>query len=96
MLGTTTLVTSEADPNDPTSFQEMTTADVLVALSWRAGDVWGQRGLEVRKIRGQAQLQGRHSMALSEQGVVVFPRLEAQITGPTHHFSTQVTRASRF
>ncbi len=91
MLGTTTLVTSESDPNDPTSFQEMTTADVLVALSWRAGDVWGQRGLEVRKIRGQAQLQGRHSMALSEQGVVVFPRLEAQITGPTHHFSTQVT-----
>ncbi len=91
MLGTTTLVTSEANPDDPASFQEMTTADVLVALSWRAGEVWGQRGLEVRKVRGQAQLQGRHSMALSEQGVVVFPRLEAQITGPLHHLSAQVT-----
>ena len=84
LLGTTTLLTSEGDPRTPALFPEMTTADVLIGLSFPLVGGRVHRGLEILKVRGQAPLLGRHGLALSEQGVEVFPRLETQIVGSIH------------
>ncbi len=77
--GTTTLVTTEADPRDPSFFPEITTGDVVIGLYFPLVGVRAFRGLEALKVRGRAPLLGRHSIALSDEGLAVFPRLETQI-----------------
>ncbi len=83
LLGTTTLITTEADPRDPALFPEMTTADVLVGLYYILAGQRSFRSLEALKVRGRAPLPGLHSLLLSEEGVHVFPRLETRISRPT-------------
>lgn len=83
LQGTTTLITTEASPRDPAFFPEMTTADALVGLYYTLTGVRACRGLEVLKVRGQALLPGRHSLALSEEGAQVFPRLETRVSHST-------------
>jgi circadian clock protein KaiC len=96
--GTTTLVTTESDPRDPTLFPEMTTGDVVIGLYFPLVGVRAFRGLEALKVRGRAPLLGRHSMALSDEGMAVFPRLEKQIKrltpGATEAAPTSSERAS--
>lgn len=77
LLGTTTLITTEADPRDSTLFPEMTTGDVLIGLYFTLAGGRAFRSLEVLKVRGRAPLTGRHSFSLSGQGVHVYPRLES-------------------
>ncbi len=78
-LGVTTLVTSEADPHDPTFFPEMTTADVIMGLHYGVQGVRHQRGFEVIKARGAAPLPGVHAFAVDAAGVQIIPRLEALV-----------------
>ncbi|EFH84940.1 ATPase domain-containing protein [Ktedonobacter racemifer] len=82
MLGTTSLVTAEADPRDTTLFPEMTTADVLIGLYNTLLGVRTHRALEVLKVRGKAALPGLHGLAINEIGVHVFPRLETRLRHP--------------
>jgi circadian clock protein KaiC len=79
LLGTTTILTTEADPRDPTLYPEMTTGDVLIGLYYTLLSLRATRSLEVLKVRGRAPLTGRHSMQLTEAGIEVFPRLETRI-----------------
>jgi circadian clock protein KaiC len=79
VLGTTTLITSEADPRDPSFFPEATTADVILGLRYDLVGVRQWRGLEAMKVRGAAPLSGLHGMALSFEGTVIYPRLEARV-----------------
>ncbi len=79
--GTTTLITSEAEPRDTALFPEATTADVLVGLHYRLDDVRARRSLEAIKVRGAAMLPGLHGLTLGAQGATVYPRLEARVTG---------------
>jgi circadian clock protein KaiC len=79
LLGTTTLITTEAQARDPKLFPEMTTGDVLIGLYYTLSGVRSFRSLEAIKVRGGAHLLGRHSMRLSEQGVEVFPRPESRV-----------------
>jgi len=83
LLGTTTLITTEADPRDPALFPEMTTADVLIGLYYTLAGVRSFRSLEALKVRGRSPLLGRHSLLLSEEGMYIFPRLEARDSRPT-------------
>lgn len=76
LQGTTTLITTEADPRDPKLFPEMTTGDTLIGLYFSLEGVRSFRGLEVLKVRGRAPLPGRHALMLSGEGLHVFPRLE--------------------
>ena len=80
--GTTTIVTSEADPRDPAFFPELTTADVLVGLHYRLAGVRQLRSIEAVKVRGGAPLPGLHSLSLSGEGVAIYPRLEARVAAP--------------
>ena len=84
VLGTTTIITSEADPRDPTFFPEATTGDVIVGLRYDLIGVRQVRGLEVIKMRGAAPLPGMHGMELTSAGCVVYPRLEAVVAQQTH------------
>ncbi len=77
LRGTTTLVTTEADPRDPSLFPEMTTGDALIGLYFTLQGVRALRSMEVLKVRGRAPLPGRHSLMLNADGVHIFPRMES-------------------
>ncbi len=79
VLGTTTLITSEADPRDPSFFPEATTADVILGLRYDLVGVRQWRSIEPLKVRGRAPLSGLHGLALSFEGAVIYPRLEARV-----------------
>jgi circadian clock protein KaiC len=83
VLGTTTIITSEADARDPQFFPEATTADVILGLRYNLDGVRQWRGVEVMKVRGGAPLSGLHGLALSFDGTVIYPRLEARVAAAT-------------
>jgi circadian clock protein KaiC len=80
IVGKMSIVTSEADPRDPLFFPEATTADVILGLHYGVAGVRQRRKLEVIKMRGAAPLPGLHGIAISRDGVGVYPRLEAVIS----------------
>ncbi len=45
-------------------------------LGWRA-----ERDMHITKFRGDWYYRGRHSFKISDQGITVFPRIEALLTG---------------
>jgi circadian clock protein KaiC len=71
------LVTLTGEARAPTSSGFLTAADTLLGLSYRLLGARHVRTLEVVKQRGRAQLPGRHAYRLDEQGVTIFPRIEA-------------------
>ena len=77
--GTTTIITSEVDPREPSFFPEATTADVIVGLHYSLRGVRQRRGVEAIKTRGTLPLPGLHGLALLGDGVMVYPRLEARV-----------------
>ncbi len=79
-LGTTTVITSEADPRDPMFFPEQTTADVIVGLHYGLLGVSQHREIEAVKVRGVDPLPGLHGLKLTDRGATVYPRLEALVT----------------
>ncbi len=78
-LGTTTIITSEADPRDPSFFPEATTADVILGLHYSVDGVLQRRAIEVIKSRGVQPMSGLHGLALDARGVLAYPRLEARV-----------------
>jgi circadian clock protein KaiC len=56
---------------------EQTMVDGIIELSRLPRDALTERRLEVHKFRGSGYLDGRHSLRLSADGVVVYPRFEA-------------------
>lgn len=77
--GTTTIITSEADPHDPTFFPEATTADVIVGLHVHQHGIRQQRRIEVIKMRGAPLVPGLHGLVIGQEGLVVIPRLESRV-----------------
>ena len=83
VLGTTALITSEADPRDPQFFPEATTGDVILGLRYVLHGVRQFRGIEAIKVRGAAPLDGMHGLVLGSDGVIIYPRLEARVAAAT-------------
>ncbi|MGH2517750.1 MAG: RAD55 family ATPase, partial [Ktedonobacterales bacterium] len=79
LLGITLVLTSEANVRDTAFFPEATTADVLLGLAFDAVDARERRTLEVLKVRGTAPLTGRHTLGIGDEGVTIYPRLEARV-----------------
>lgn len=84
VTGTTTIITSEADPHDPVFFPEATTADVILGLHAQVRGLRQQRRIEVIKLRLAAPLPGLHGLVISEEGLVVTPRLESRVNLHEH------------
>lgn len=72
----TLLITLTGNARAPNSSNFLTTADLLVGLTYQLVGTRHVRTLEVVKQRGRAQLPGRHAYRLDAQGVTIFPRIE--------------------
>ena len=81
-LRITTLITSEAAPDDPSFFSEATTADLIIGLHYDLVGVRHHRAIEIVKVRGGSLMPGLHGFQLSQRGAMVYPRLETRIP---HH-----------
>jgi circadian clock protein KaiC len=60
---------------------ESTMVDGIIELSEDLSDLRTIRRLRVRKLRGSSPLPGRHTLEISDDGLRVHPRIEAQ-SGP--------------
>ena len=76
-LGATTLILGPWDKWEAAD-PEFAVADGILTLSLEAGEE-GKRSLEVLKLRGAQPITGRHAVALTSDGMFVFPRLEAAL-----------------
>lgn len=84
VLGTTTVITSEADPRDPAFFPEATTGDIILGLHYDLVGVRQWRGIEAIKVRGGAPLSGVHGLALGSDGATIYPRIESRVAAAAH------------
>ena len=78
---TTFLVTHLSMGNTDAPVYTMT--DGIVELVNQRQQLRALREIEIRKLRGSAYLEGRHQMALTDAGVVVYPRTEHVYAQPT-------------
>jgi circadian clock protein KaiC len=72
------LTSGKLDQVDP----EHTVVDGLIELEERLWGVRAERSLQVRKFRGSSALRGLHSFQIRDDGMTVFPRIEALFTEP--------------
>jgi circadian clock protein KaiC len=56
---------------------EHTMVDGLIELEDKLFDARSERSIQVRKFRGAGPLRGKHSMRIDNDGISVFPRIEA-------------------
>ena len=76
-LGCTTLLLSEQV--GLASWPTPHLVDGIVALHDEAANMRQTRLLEVLKLRGSDYLRGRHTFAITDEGVTVYPRLESLV-----------------
>jgi circadian clock protein KaiC len=76
LTGCTTLLLTSEDPDRPVS-AEQTMVDGILLLREKAYGVRRERKIEVLKFRGSATLRGTHTFTIGDDGVVIYPRLEA-------------------
>jgi circadian clock protein KaiC len=61
---------------------EHTMVDGILELEDRLYDARAERALHVRKFRGAGSLRGRHAFRIDDDGLRVFPRIEAMYSLP--------------
>jgi len=61
---------------------EHTMVDGIVELEDRLYDARAERSIQVRKFRGASSLRGRHAFRITDDGLEVFPRIEALYCKP--------------
>ena len=74
-VGCVTLLLGDSGRPDHGGEQNM--ADGVIALDDTRCDGQTGRGLEIVKFRGSPTLRGRHSMRITDEGIVIYPRIEA-------------------
>jgi circadian clock protein KaiC len=70
---------------------EHTMVDGILELEDRLYDARQERAIQVRKFRGGDVLRGKHAFRITEQGIEVFPRVEALYTRPPEGIGEQRT-----
>lgn len=76
------LLTSGAKPPLAIS-PEYTMVDGLIELKTRMFGRSAERELQVHKLRGSDYVSGEHPFRINDDGIVVFPRIEAVLAEPT-------------
>lgn len=82
-VGCTVLFLTSAQLEDDSP--EHTMVDGVIDLQSEVTGVRSTRSLQVRKSRGSGALSGRHYFDITENGVAVYPRIEAAYALPTQH-----------
>jgi circadian clock protein KaiC len=67
---------------DTAVLPEQTMVEGVIELTRRVPAAQSLRYLEVKKFRGSDYLDGRHAMQITQDGIVVYPRLEAAYNEP--------------
>lgn len=78
----TVFLVASADRSDH-STPEHTMVDGIVELSDQAFEWATDRALQVTKIRGSSYLRGKHTYKITDDGIVVYPRIEALLAQPS-------------
>jgi circadian clock protein KaiC len=73
---------------------EHTMVDGLLDLDNGQFEFRAERGLTVRKLRGTGFLQGRHPFEITDDGIVVYPRIEALYRRPSRPDEAPRTKLS--
>jgi circadian clock protein KaiC len=82
MTECTALLLSSTDR--PTALQpEQTMVDGIIELTDDATRLTSLRYITVKKMRGVDQVRGKHTLQITNDGIVVRPRIETQLQGPT-------------
>jgi circadian clock protein KaiC len=61
---------------------EHTMVDGIVELEDRLFDARAERSIQIRKFRGAGSLRGKHAFRITDDGLEVFPRIEALFNRP--------------
>jgi circadian clock protein KaiC len=80
--GCTMFLLTSAGADDLVVTPEQTMVDGIIELSRIPRDALTMRRLEVHKFRGSDYLDGRHSLRITGDGIVVHPRFEAIYRNP--------------
>jgi circadian clock protein KaiC len=86
------LVASADRSNDSTP--EHTMVDGILELTDQAFGWATERALQVTKIRGSSYLRGKHTYKITDDGLVVYPRIEALPAEPTVSDHTGIERVA--
>ncbi|MEA3107209.1 MAG: circadian clock protein KaiC [Gammaproteobacteria bacterium] len=78
----TVFLIASAD-RDAKTLPEHTMVDGILELSDQSIGWSAHRALHVVKIRGSAYLRGKHAYKITDDGVVVYPRIEAVLAEPS-------------
>lgn len=76
LAGCTTLLLTSENADRPVS-AEQTMVDGILLLRERAYGPRRERNIEVVKFRGSSTLRGNHAFRIGDDGITVYPRLEA-------------------
>jgi circadian clock protein KaiC len=71
---------------------EKTMVDGIVELSDQLEGRRRERKLEVTKFRGSAYLRGQHAYDITDEGVVLYPRIESLLSRPTQPIAPSEAR----
>ena len=82
LTGCTMLLLTSAPTGRKVS-PEHTMVDGIIELDDQLYGFRAERGLTVRKFRGDGFLRGRHPFRITEEGLVVYPRFEALYARPS-------------
>ncbi|MCA1670384.1 MAG: hypothetical protein LC793_23995, partial [Thermomicrobia bacterium] len=77
LLDVTTLVTLETGSNEESNAGAQTVADGIIRLHNTLWGVRHRRHLEVQKLRSMSHLNGLHTLAITGDGIICYPRHEA-------------------
>jgi circadian clock protein KaiC len=89
LLGTTTLLVGEYGRDDVDRYPEFTIADGILMLSNDLVGVRHERWIEVVKLRGTDFLGGRHRLAITQKGIIVYPRQAALVREANYEIGSE-------
>jgi circadian clock protein KaiC len=73
------VLVGEYTADDLTHAPEFAVADVIVYMANEPAGAFDQRWLRVLKVRGSEYLAGQHPFRITDEGVVIYPRLESVV-----------------
>jgi circadian clock protein KaiC len=82
LMGTTLILTVDADPGRYWEAAEVTIADTIISLDRITVDGCERRRLTVLKQRGRPSIGGAHTFSIDAGGVHVYPQLESVVRAP--------------
>lgn len=89
----TTFVVTSAERHRH-SLSDHTMVDGILELSDQAFSWATERVLQVTKIRGSRYLRGKHTYKITDDGIVVYPRIEALLAHPSRSDHADMRRIS--